>query len=160
MSAIATSWARLVAKENTILLPADRRALMCLAKAHTYKHGTADRSYQSIANETMDCLRTVKASVARLVSFGLIEKHHQRKGQRQGVNRYFLNMNVLRVQICTPKTPLSGCNKQTPEVVQPLHPEKSPQSANLHHPTRACARAKTETSGFTISIIDGGRKHA
>lgn len=160
MSAIATAWAKVVAKENPRILPSDKRALMCLARSHTVKHGFAARSYADISAETMDCKRTVVSSVSRLMEYGLVSKQQQRNGKRQGANRYLLNFGIIRVQICTLMDGSSECNHETPDLVQPLHPEETLQSANLHHPTRVRARAKTETSGFMISVITGGRKHA
>lgn len=161
MSTVATAWARTVAKENPALLAADKRTLMCLSRAHTVKNGCSDRSYSQIASETMDCIRTVKSSIARLVAFGLIDKQSQRKGNRQGANRYFLNFGVLMVQNCTLKTTVSGCNQQTPEVVHPLHSEKNLQGATTA-PPYAHARAHFgRNRGFQgASLKVGGGRHA
>lgn len=161
MSTVATTWARTVAKENAALLPADKRTLMCLSRAHTIKHGYADRSYLQISNETMDCIRTVKSSVSRLVSFGLVDKQAQRKGNRQGANRYLLNFGVLMVQNCTLKSTVSECNQQTPEVVQPLHPEKKLQSATTALPyahARALFGRNRSFQGSSLKV--GGGRHA
>lgn len=158
MSAVATTWAKAVAKENDALSPADKRTLLCLARHHTIKNGFSARSYADIAAETMDCLRTAKSSVARLADFGFIEKQAQRKGSRQGANRYFLNFGVFRVQNCTLKSTPSGCSSQTPDVVHPVHPEKMRQGANMHHPyahTRARFKSNSSFQGSTFKI--GGR---
>ena len=159
MSTIATTWARTIAKENTSLLAADKRTLMCLSRAHTVKHGCADRSYAQISNDTMDCVRTVKSSIARLVAFGLIEKHAQRKGSRQGANRYFLNFGVIMVNNCTLKNTASGCNRQTPELVQPLHPEKSHQSATTAPPYAHARALFGRNRGFQSSTLKMGGRH-
>lgn len=160
MSTVATAWAKTVAKENPALMAADRRTLMCLSRAHTVKNGWASRSYAQISDDTMDCVRTVKSSIARLVAFGLIDKRPQRKGNRQGANCYFLNFDVLMVHICTLKSTVSECNRQTPEVVQPLHSEKNLQGANLTPPTRARARLGSNRGYQSASLKVCGGRHA
>lgn len=159
MSALGTAWAKAVtANSRPHLLPSDERLLMALGRLHSTSSNKAIASYTTLREATRDCRRTVIAAANRLADFGLIEKSRRRgpKG-RQGANEYFLKMGVSRVQPLHSGGAIPECNEQTSGLVQPLHSGKSVQSADLHHPTRARARSRSEATVFGSLRVVGGK---
>lgn len=157
MSAVATAWAKAVIKNNPELEPSDKRFLKAVARFHSAEKGYASLSYGDLVTETADSRRTTIRAAERATSYGLVEKERVRKGQRQGANRYFLNMNILRVSLRHPQVAPSECHDQTSELVPPWHPEDFSQSATMTPPTHARARSKDDTPFFGSLRVVGGR---
>lgn len=140
MSAVATAWAKTVIKNSPLLGPSEKRLLKAIARRHSAKLGCAQASFCDLSEETSDSRRTVIRATSRLQSYGLLDKETQRIVERQGANKYYLNMQVMRVS-SRPYAMLSECQIQTSELVSPCHPEKYGQSDTVTPPIRAHARA-------------------